>query len=118
MTTAAVEDLVLGPRMISFCRISREGAAAANDHDDEEGSVLMTLRSLASGEVIGWADTDLDGQTARLETHGTDELQVTYELIQLSGAWLIETAKARGLVLFAWGQEPTPVVVPMDVFEL
>jgi len=114
--TAAVEDLVLGPRVISFCRVSRAGAAAANDDAHEEGSVLMTLRSLQADQVIGWADLDLDGQTARLETRGADELQVTYELIQLSGAWLIETARARGLVLFAWGQ--TPVVAPMDVFVL
>lgn len=114
--TTAVEDLVLGPRAISFCRVARAGDAAANDDDYEEGSVLMTLRSLAADQVIGWADLDLDGQTDRLETRGADELQVTYELIQLSGAWLIETAKARGLVLFAWGQ--TPVVAPMDVFVL
>lgn len=114
--TTAVEDLVLGPRVISYCRVSRAGAAAANDDDDEEGSVLMTLRSLEADQVIGWADLDLDGQTARLATHGADELQVTYELIQLSGTWLIETARAQGLILFAWGQ--TPVVAPMDVFVL
>jgi len=114
--TAAIEDLVLGPRAISFCRVSRAGAAAANDDDYEEGSLLMTLRSPESGEIIGWADIELDGQTTRLETRGADELEVTYELIQLSGAWLIETAKARGLILFAWGE--TPVVAPMDVFVL
>jgi len=115
MTTVA-PDLVLGPRVISFCRISKADAAAANDNDDEEGSVLMTLRALEADEVLGWADIDLDGQTARLETRGADELQVTYELIQLSGAWLIDAAKARGLVLFAWAQKP--VVAPKDVFEL
>jgi len=114
--TAKVEDLVLGPREISFCRVPHADAAAANDDAHEEGSVLMTLRSLGEGEVLGWADIELDGQTARLETRGTDELQVTYELIQLSGAWLIAAAKARGLVLFAWAQRP--VVAPMDVFEL
>jgi hypothetical protein len=70
---------------------------------DEEGSVLMTLRSPEAGAVIGWADIKLDGQTARLETRGADELEVTYELIQLSGAWLIETAKAPGLILSACG---------------
>ena len=114
--TTAIEDLVLGPRAISYCRGPRSDAAAANDEAHEEGSVLMTLRSVEADQVIGWADLDLDGQTARLETRGADELQVTYELIQLSGAWLIETAKARGLILFAWGQ--TPVVAPMDVFVL
>ena len=114
--TVAAEDLVLGPRVISFCRIPRADAAAANDDAHEEGSVLMTLSSLEEDEVLGWADIDLDGQNARLETRGADELQVTYELIQLSGAWLIETAKARGLVLFSWAQKP--VVAPMDVFEL
>lgn len=114
--TMAAPDLVLGPRVISFCRISKADAAAANDDDDEEGSVLMTLRTLGEDDVLGWADIDLDGEAARLETRGADELQVTYELIQLSGAWLIQTAKARGLVLFAWAQRP--VVAPMDVFEL
>ncbi len=114
--TAAIEDLVLGPRAISFCRVSRAGAAAANDDDYEEGSLLMTLRTPEAGEVLGWADIELGGQTARLETRGADELEVTYELIQLSGAWLIETAKTRGLILFSWGQ--TPVVEPMDVFVL
>lgn len=108
--TAAVEDLVLGPRVISY------GEPREEDDETEEGSVLMTLRALETGGVIGWADIELDGQTARLETRGADELQVTYELIQLSGAWLIETAKARGLILFAWGQKP--VETPMDVFEL
>lgn len=115
MTTPA-EDLVLGPRAISFCRVSRADAAAANDDDYEEGSVLMTLRSPETGEVTGWADIELDGQTTRLETRGTDELLVTYELIQLSGDWLIQTAKARVLILFAWGQKP--VTAPMDVFVL
>jgi len=114
--TTAVEDLVLGPRAISFCRLSRVGAAAANDDDYEEGSLLMTLRSPEAGAVLGWADIELDGQTVRLETRGADELEVTYELIQLSGAWLIETATVLGLILFAWGQ--APVVAPMDVFVL
>ncbi|OYW29951.1 MAG: hypothetical protein B7Z44_02915 [Caulobacter sp. 12-67-6] len=91
--TAAIEDLVLGPRAISFCRVSRAGAAAANDDEHEEGSLLMTLRSVEAGDVLGWADIELDGQTTRLETR-----------------------KARGLMLFAWGQ--TPVVEPMDVFVL
>jgi len=114
--TTAIEDRVLGPRVISFCRVSRADAAAANDDEHEEGSLLMTLRSPEAGQVIGWADIELDGQTARLETRGVDELQVTYELIQLSGAWLIDAAKARGLILFAWGQKT--VETPMDVFEL
>jgi len=114
--TAAVEDLVLGPRAISFCRLPGADAAAANDDEHEEGSLLMTLRSVEAGDMLGWADIELDGQAARLETRGADELEVTYELIQLSGAWLIETAKARGLILFAWGQ--APVVAPMDVFVL
>lgn len=114
--TTAVDDLVLGPRAISFCRIPGADAAAANDDEHEEGSLLMTLRSVEAGDVLGWADIELDGQTARLETRGADELEVTYELIQLSGAWLIQTAKARELILFAWGQKP--VEAPMDVFEL
>lgn len=114
--TAAAEDLVLGPRVISYCRIPRPDAAAANDDDHEEGSLLMTLRSVEAGDVLGWADIELDGQTTRLETRSADELEATYELIQLSGAWLIDAAKARGLILFSWGQ--TPVVEPMDVFVL
>lgn len=114
--TTAIEDLVLGPRVISYCRVARKDAAAANDDEDEEGSLLVTLRSLEADEVMGWADIELDGQTARLETRGADELEVTYALIQLSGAWLIEAAKARGLILFAWGQRP--VVAPMAVFVL
>lgn len=114
--TTAVEDLVLGPRAISFCRVSRADAAAANDDDYEEGSLLMTLGSVEAGDIFGWADIELDGQTARLETRGADEFEVTYELIQLSGAWLIDAAKALGLILFSWGQ--APVVEPMDVFVL
>lgn len=114
--TAAIEDLVLGPRAISFCRVSRAGAAAANDDEHEGGSLLMTLQSVEAGDVLGWADIELDGQTTRLETRGADELEVAYELIQLSGAWLIDAAKARGLILFAWGQKT--VETPMDVFEL
>jgi hypothetical protein len=107
---AAVEDLVLGPRAISY------GEVSDDEDDDKEGSVLMTLRAFDTGDVIGWADLELDGQSARLEARGEDELQVTYELTVLSGVWLIETARARGLTLFAWGQEP--VEKPMDVFKL
>jgi len=116
--TTAVEDLVLGPREISYRNISRSNAAAANDDEefDEEGSLLMMLRTLGEDAVIGWADIELDGHTTRLETRGEDELQVTFALIQLSGAWLIETARARGLTLFAWGQKP--VTEPMHVFVL
>lgn len=115
----AAEDLVLGPREISFSERSDGDDVYPGELDEErdrEGSVLMTLRTLALGEVIGWADIELDGQTTRLETHGPDELKVTYDLTLLAGAWLIETAEARGLVLFAWGLEP--VERPVDVFKL
>ncbi|MFZ0268118.1 hypothetical protein [Caulobacter sp.] len=106
----AATDLVLGPRAISY------GEPSGEDDETDEGSVLMTLRSVEAGDVIGWANIELDGQSARLDTRGPDELQVTYELILLSGAWLIETAKARGITLFAWGLKPAET--PMDIFEL